>query len=166
MAFVAGASILSLVACSGTTDAPRAGDEPPNVLLIVADDLAYADLGSYGGDIATPNIDALAARGVRFSQFHTAPMCAPTRAMLLSGNDNHVAGMGWQGGGPVELRGRTGYEGHLSDRIVPFPLLLRDAGYHTYSVGKWHLGTAEDHTPTAAGFERSFQLLQGAGDHF
>lgn len=147
--------------------ADRAGDEGrPNIVLIVADDLGYADLGSYGGDVSTPNIDRLAERGVRFSQFHTAPMCAPTRAMLLSGNDNHVAGMGIQGGAPGPFEGRPGYEGHLSERVVPLPLLLRDAGYHTYSVGKWHLGTEADHTPTTAGFERSFQLLQGAGDHF
>lgn len=156
---------LTLAACA--EDGAEAGeDSGPNILLIVADDLAYADLGSYGGDVHTPNIDALAARGVRFSQFHTAPMCAPSRAMLLSGNDNHVAGMGWQGGAPPELAPYPGYESHLSDRIVPFPQLLQDAGYHTYSVGKWHLGTAADHTPTAAGFERSFQLLQGAGDHY
>lgn len=154
---------LALVAC-GDTGADL--DARPNILLIVADDLAYADLGSYGGDVRTPNLDALAHRGVRFTQFHTAPMCAPTRAMLLSGNDNHVAGMGWQGGAPPELAGHPGYESHLSNRVVPFPQLLSDAGYHTYSVGKWHLGTAEDHTPTRAGFERAFQLLEGAGDHY
>ncbi len=156
---------LALVACVDEGVETEA-DPRPNILLLVADDLAYADLGSYGGDIHTPSIDALAARGIRFSQFHTAPMCAPTRAMLLSGNDNHVAGMGWQGGAPPELAPYPGYESHLSDRVVPFPQLLLDAGYHTYSVGKWHLGTAADHTPTAAGFERSFQLLEGAGDHF
>lgn len=156
--------LLALGAC-----APPQGEAEghrPNILLLVADDLAYADLGSYGGDVRTPNLDALAERGVRFSQFHTAPMCAPTRAMLLSGNDNHVAGMGWQGGGPGELAGRPGYEGHLTDRVVPLPRLLADAGYHTYTVGKWHLGTEADHSPTSAGFERSFNLLQGAGDHF
>lgn len=162
--------VMALAACEPATDAASRGDRGadarPNILLIVADDLAYADLGSYGGDVSTPKIDGLAERGVRFSQFHTAPMCAPTRAMLLSGNDNHVAGMGIQGGAPGVFAGRPGYEAHLSDRVVSFPLLLREAGYHTYSVGKWHLGTEVEHTPTAAGFERSFQLLQGAGDHF
>lgn len=159
----AGAALaLTLAACTGA-DRPSAG--LPNILLIVADDLAYADLGSYGGDVATPNLDALAERGVRFTQFHTAPMCAPTRAMLLTGNDNHVAGVGsQQGSGP--FGGTPGYEGYLTDRVVPFPMLLRDAGYDTYSVGKWHLGTEPEHTPTAVGFERSFQLLQGASDHF
>ncbi|MDX1646666.1 MAG: arylsulfatase [Longimicrobiales bacterium] len=157
---------VALSACSGPGAEGGGRDERPNVLLIVADDLAYADLGSYGGDVRTPNLDRLAERGVRFSQFHTAPMCAPTRAMLLSGNDNHVAGMGIQGGAGGPFEGRPEYQGHLSDRVIPFPRLLADAGYHTYSVGKWHLGTSEDHTPTSAGFERSFQLLQGAGDHF
>lgn len=155
-----------LASCAPTSREEAAGTPRPNILLIVADDLAYADLGSYGGDVSTPNIDALAARGVRFTQFHTAPMCAPTRAMLLSGNDNHVAGMGIQGGAPASFDDHPGYEGHLSDRVVPFPKLLREAGYQTYSVGKWHLGTRPEHTPTAAGFDRSFQLLQGAGDHF
>jgi len=154
----------TLSGCGGHPSEPTSR---PNILLLVADDLGYADLGSYGGDVSTPNIDALADRGMRFSQFHTAPMCAPTRAMLLTGNDNHVAGMGIQGGAlSAPFAGRPGYEGHLSERVVPFPRLLRDAGYHTYSVRKWHLGTAPEHSPTAAGFERSFQLLQGAGDHF
>jgi arylsulfatase len=160
------AFVCFLTAC-GSPQSDAGGDASrPNILLLVADDLGYADLGSYGGDISTPNMDAIAARGIRFSQFHTAPMCAPTRAMLLSGNDNHVAGMGVQGGAPPFARGLPGYERHLSDRIVPFPQLLQDAGYQTYSVGKWHLGTEPEHTPTAAGFDRSFQLLQGAGDHF
>jgi arylsulfatase len=160
----------ALAGFAACTPAPTSDEQEegrrPNILVIVADDLGYADLGSYGGDISTPNIDALAARGVRFSQFHTAPMCAPTRAMLLSGNDNHVAGMGSQGGGEGAFSGRPGYEGHLSDRVVPFPLLLQDAGYETYSVGKWHLGTRPQDSPTAVGFDRSFQMLQGAGDHF
>ena len=139
----------------------------PNILLIVADDLGYADLGVYGSEIQTPNIDALAAEGILFTQFHTAPLCEPTRAMLLSGNNNHVAGVAAQsftgvaGGIPV-----TGYENQLSDRIIPFPRLLQDVGYDTYSVGKWHLGLEEHNSPYAAGFSRSFNLLQGAGTHF
>ena len=141
-------------------------DERPNIMLIVADDLGYADLGVYGSDIRTPNIDALAARGLLFTQFHTAPMCAPTRAMLLSGNNNHVAGMGQQGGASGWQVSVPGYEGHLSDRITPLPRLLRDAGYHTYTTGKWHLGLGPDHSPKAAGFERSFNLLDGAGNHY
>jgi arylsulfatase A-like enzyme len=141
-------------------------EQRPNILLIVADDLGYADIGVYGSDIKTPNIDALAAEGILFTQFHTAPSCAPTRAMLMSGNNNHVAGVARQNrvgllGSPVK-----GYENHLSDRIVPFPKLLQSAGYDTYTAGKWHLGTDSEHSPYAAGFTRSFNLLQGGGTHF
>lgn len=151
-------------AASPHSAAPRA-DDRPNILLIVADDLGYADTGAYGSDIRTPNIDRLAAEGIRFTNFHTAPMCAPTRAMLLTGNNNHVAGMGQQGPS-APLLGNPGYEGYLSDRVAPFPRLLRDAGYHTYSTGKWHLGNAREQSPPAAGFERSYQLTHGAANHF
>ncbi|MGH7446858.1 MAG: arylsulfatase, partial [Longimicrobiales bacterium] len=143
----------------------ESADERPNILLIVADDLGYADLGAYGSDIRTPNIDRLAAEGILFTNFHTAPMCAPTRAMLLTGNNNHVAGMGQQSPGPA-LAAIPGYEGYLSERVVPFPRLLRKAGYHTYSTGKWHLGDAREQSPLAAGFERSYQLTHGAANHF
>ncbi len=145
-----------------------AADDRPNILLIVADDLGYADLGSYGGDIHTPNIDSLAREGLLFTQFHTAPLCSPTRAMLLSGNNNHVAGIGRQTGRRDLIIDRhlPGYENHLSDRVAPLPMLLRDTGYNTYTVGKWHLGTTPEHSPKAAGFERSFNLVDGAGSHF
>jgi arylsulfatase len=141
-------------------------DKRPNILLIVADDLGYADLGVHGSDIRTPNIDAIAAEGTLFTQFHTAPLCAPTRAMLLSGNNNHVAGMARQSKRNLVGHSVTGYEGSLSDRIAPLPLLLRNAGYHTYTVGKWHLGITSGKSPHAAGFSRSFSLLDGAGTHF
>lgn len=151
---------------SSLTHAQR--DSRPNILLIVADDLGYADLGSFGSKIRTPNLDQLAEQGTIFTNFHTSPLCAPTRAMLLSGNNNHVAGMGRQGGGPnpnvrVKL---PGYEAHLSDRVAPMPRLLADAGYQTYMVGKWHLGNEREHSPTAAGFQRVYSLLHGAGSHF
>ena len=174
-AFLAGptASLVLLIvvvaaACSRTTPASTSAaerDDRPNILLIVADDLGYADTGAYGSDIRTPNIDRLAADGILFTNFHTSPMCAPTRAMLLTGNNNHVAGMGQQN--PVApLAGTPGYEGYLSDRVAPFPLLLRAAGYHTYSTGKWHLGDTREQSPPAAGFERSYQLTHGAANHF
>jgi arylsulfatase len=138
----------------------------PNILLIVADDLGYADLGVHGSAIRTPNIDSLARGGLRFSQFHTAPLCSPTRAMLMSGNNNHVAGVARQHPLPPLEGNQPGYEGHLSDRVAPLPALLRDAGYHTYMAGKWHLGTAAEHSPRNAGFERSFGVVEGAASHF
>ncbi|NIW23272.1 MAG: sulfatase-like hydrolase/transferase [Gammaproteobacteria bacterium] len=143
-----------------------AAQERPNILLIVADDMGYTDVGAYGGEINTPNIDALADEGILFTQFHTAPVCAVTRAMLLSGNNNHVAGMGDQYGFHDVRKDLPGYEGHLSERIAPLPQLLSDAGYHTYSAGKWHLGTSEEHSPRAAGFERHFNMTQGAASHY
>lgn len=155
--------------CSNSSNDSSANSEPddrPNILLIVADDLGYADLGIYGSDIQTPNIDALAAQGMLFTQFHTAPFCAPTRAMLLSGNNNHVAGMARQGRIGLLDSPVRGYENSLSDRIVPFPRLLQEAGYHTYTVGKWHLGLEAESSPHAAGFSRAFNLLDGAGTHF
>jgi len=155
---------LSCISAWGqTTVAPN---KRPNILLIVADDLGYADLGVYGSDIETPNIDALAAEGILFTQFHTAPLCEPTRAMLLSGNNNHVAGVANQGREGVAGVPLAGYENSLSERIIPFPRLLQDVGYDTYTVGKWHLGLELENSPHAAGFSRSFNLLQGAGTHF
>ena len=141
-------------------------DARPNILLIVADDLGYADLGVFGSDIRTPNIDALATQGVLFTQFHTAPMCSPTRAMLLSGNNNHVAGMGRQHPAGLMKEHMPGYEGHLSDRVAALPAVLKAAGYHTYIAGKWHLGTEKQNSPRAAGFERSFGVVEGAATHF
>ncbi|MCK5278820.1 MAG: sulfatase-like hydrolase/transferase, partial [Cyclobacteriaceae bacterium] len=137
-------------------------NDRPNILLLVADDLGYADLGCYGGDIETPNIDNLAANGIRFSRFHTSPLCAPTRAMLLSGNDNHIAGMGIQGIQNTEF----GYEGKLTNRVVSIPALLRTTGYHTYMAGKWHLGRDSLSNPFSKGFERSFVNIRGAGNHY
>lgn len=139
----------------------------PNILLIVADDMGYSDLGCFGGEINTPNLDALAARGLRATNFYVAPSCSPSRSMLLTGTDSHVAGIGnmaeWTG--PAQ-RGQPGYEGYLNTRVVTVASLLRDSGYHTCMAGKWHLGEKSDQWPAARGFERDFSLLQGAGSHW
>jgi len=150
----------TLVSCSNPKEKNQ--EARPNILLLVADDLGYADLGCYGGDIETPNIDKLAAQGIRFSRFHTSPLCAPTRAMLLSGNDNHIAGMGIQSNKDTGF----GYEGKLSNRIVTIPAVLKAHGYHTYMAGKWHLGKDSLSNPFSKGFERSFVNLTGAGNHY
>jgi len=139
----------------------------PNTLLIVADDLGYADIGCFGGEVRTPNLDSLAQRGLRATNYYVAPSCSPTRSMLLTGTDNHIAGIGnmaeWAG--PTQ-RGKPGYEGHLNARVVSVATLLRQGGYHTYMAGKWHLGEKPEQWPSARGFDRDFTLLQGAGSHW
>ena len=143
--------------------------ERPNILLIVADDLGFSDIGVYGGEIRTPNLDALAREGLQFTNFHASPACAPSRSMLLSGTYSHLAGLGSFGPQLREARevaGQPGYEGQLSSRVVTVSELLRDSGYHTYMAGKWHLGNGNANRPQGRGFERSFSLLDGGASHF
>ncbi|MDX1562266.1 MAG: arylsulfatase [Gammaproteobacteria bacterium] len=148
-------------------DAPAqvadAAGSRPNIVLIVADDLGWSDLGVFGGEIPTPNLDALASRGMMLTQFYANMSCSPTRAMLMSGTDAHVAGLGVMGApqqGPQA--GAPGYEGYLNFRVASMADLLRDAGYHTYMTGKWHLGRTVETSPHARGFERSFISIDGA----
>lgn len=139
----------------------------PNIVIILGDDLGYSDMGSFGGEIRTPNLDGLARDGVRFTNFYTHATCSPTRSLLLSGVDTHINGLGnmdeWTA---PNQKGLPGYEGHLNHSVVTLPQLLKDAGYHTYMVGKWHLGKAPDQIPAARGFERDFSLLDGAGSYW
>lgn len=139
----------------------------PNFLVIVADDLGFSDIGAFGGEISTPNLDQLAHAGIRLTDFHSAPACSPTRAMLLTGTDHHVAGIGTmlEMAAP-DFRGAPGYEGYLNDRVVTLPELLRDAGYQTLMAGKWHLGDTIDRSPSARGFDRSFALLPAGASHY
>jgi arylsulfatase len=150
-------------AMAPATDAPRR----PNIVIILADDMGFADMGSYGSEIKTPNLDSLANNGVRFTNFYTHASCSPTRSILLSGVDTHQNGLGnmdeWIA---TNQRGVDGYEGYLNNRVVTLPQLLKDAGYHTYMVGKWHMGKQPDQIPAARGFERDFSLLDGAGSYW
>ena len=142
-------------------------NKKPNFLLIVADDLGYSDLGSYGGEIKTPVLDDLAQQGMRYTNFYVSPTCSVSRSMLLSGTDNHVAGLGNMGelAAPNQV-GNPGYEGVLNKRVATVAELLQDNGYHTYMVGKWHLGMKPDQIPHARGFERDFSTMVGGGSHF
>ena len=150
-----------------TPEVPVPRGERPNILLIVADDLGYSDIGAYGGEISTPNLDGLADAGFRATDFYVASRGGPSRAMLLTGTDNHIAGFG----APrrrlaANQEGLPGYEGQLSNRVVTVASLLRDAGYHTSIAGKWELGDTPENLPAARGFERSFVLHDGAASHW
>ena len=156
-----------LVSSLTITGVAGGADDKPNVLLILADDMGYSDLGCFGSEIKAPNLDALAERGLRASNFCVVPSRSPTRSMLLTGTDNHIAGLGNMAEfrGPKQT-GKPGYEGHLNNRVVSVASLMRDAGYHTYMAGKWHLGTTPEQWPAKKGFERDFSLLQGGGSNW
>ena len=155
-------ALLLVCALGGIASAER-----PNVLLIVADDMGFSDLGSFGSEISTPHLDAMAQQGVRLTNLHASPSCSPTRAMLMSGCDNHTAGLGAMLEQVKDSqKDQPGYEAVLSDRVASLPSMLQDGGYHTYMAGKWHLGLDEDQSPEARGFEKSFALLVGGGSHF
>ena len=157
--------LLAALACLAPVLADAA--ERPNILLIVADDLGYSDLGAFGGEIATPSLDHLAASGLQLTNMYAAPTCSPTRSMLMSGTDNHLAGLGTMAEGMQPFqRGKPGYEGYLNQQAHSIAGLLRDGGYRTAMVGKWHLGLAPEQGPDRRGFEQSFTLLEGGGVHF
>ncbi|KAK8853047.1 hypothetical protein IAR55_003748 [Kwoniella newhampshirensis] len=137
----------------------------PNFLLIVADDLGYSDLGCYGSEIRTPNIDRLAAEGLRFSDYHTAPMCSVARAMLMSGTDTHVAMQHVMTQDPSNYN-TSGNEGYLTRNIAAMPELLDDAGYLTFMSGKWHLGFRPGYIPSDRGFQKVFSCLPASSNHF
>ena len=157
--------LLALACCTRAELMPAV--TRPNILLVMVDDMGWTDIGRFGSEIETPNIDALAKRGVTFSNFHVSVSCSPTRSMMLTGTDNHIAGLGNMG----ELltpnqRGKPGYEGHLNDRVVTLAEVLQRGGYHTYMAGKWHLGREPGKYPGDLGFERDLSLLYGGASHY
>lgn len=141
--------------------------QPPNIVLLLADDLGFSDIGSFGSEIATPNLDALAARGVRFTNYHTASSCAPTRAMLMSGLSSHQAGLGNM---PESLAPEMGssraYAGYLLPELKTVADQLAGQGYRNYMVGKWHLGATPETLPSARGFHRTYALADTGADNF
>ncbi len=146
-------------------------DGKPNIIVILADDLGYSDLGCYGGEIHTPNLDRLANNGLRFNNFYNASRSCPTRASLLTGLYPHQAGIGLLGTSPMEFE-EPGYKDDLSHHAVTLPEVLKQAGYATYITGKWHIAKDMSATgdksnwPCQRGFDRYFGTLNGSGSYY
>lgn len=139
----------------------------PNIVLVLADDLGFSDIAPFGSEIETPTLTALAASGVRFSNYHTAASCAATRGMLLTGVDSHRNGVpNLPETIPPEQRAHPNYRGTLGHNVVTVASLLQDAGYHTYMAGKWHLGKEPDQLPFRRGFERTVTLADSGADNW
>src|SRR5256885_69944 len=142
----------------------------PNIVLILADDLGYSDLGCYGSEIVTPNLDRLASDGVRFTQFYNQARCCPSRAALLTGRYPHQVGIGamiddyakWIRAAAAS----PAYQDHLAAEAPTLPQLLHAAGYRTLMCGKWHLGYRPAEWPARRGFDRSFALIPGAMNYY
>jgi arylsulfatase len=150
---------------------PHPGDDAPNVVVVLLDDTGFAQFGCYGSDIDTPNVDALAAGGAQFTNFHVTPLCSPTHASLLTGRSQHAVGMravsNFRTGFPSQL-------GQISNHAAAIAELLRDEGYATFCVGKWHLAPMEqcsaaspfEQWPLARGFDRFYGFLEGETGQF
>ena len=157
------AGLLAAAAAStgaATPEAAPATATRPNIVVLVADDWGFSDVGAFGGEIQTPHIDELARRGMRFANFHVAASCSPTRSMLLTGVDNHRNGIGnLRESMPGEHLGKPGYLGSLDSNVVTLATLLQDSGYRTYITGKWNVGSEPHNLPNRRGFDRS--IVQG-----
>ncbi|GAG45114.1 unnamed protein product, partial [marine sediment metagenome] len=171
-----GAASLVLPGCAGTSErffGKKAADKP-NIILIMVDDMGYSDIGCYGGEIDTPNLDRLAAAGLRFTQFYNTARCCPTRASLMTGLYPHQAGVGHM----MSDRGLDGYRGDLNNRCVTIAEVLKQAGYATYMSGKWHVTrqvghwsgnknlTSKHNWPCQRGYDRFYGTIHGAGSFF
>jgi arylsulfatase A-like enzyme len=147
---------------------PLAAADRPNVVVILSDDMGFSDLGCYGGEIRTPNLDALAAGGLRFTQFYNTARCCPTRASLLTGRYPHQAGVGHM----MDDKGSDAYRGDLSARTPTLAEALKPAGYRAYAVGKWHVtrhaaaAGPKHNWPTHRGFDRYYGTIHGAGSFY
>lgn len=142
--------------------------DAPSIVVILADDMGYSDIGCYGGEISTPVLDSLAAGGLRFTQFYNMARCCPTRASLLTGLYPHQAGIGWM----MTDNGHDGYRGELNDRCRTIAEVLKPAGYGTCVTGKWHVTKSirpegpKDNWPLQRGFDRFYGTIHGAGSFF
>jgi arylsulfatase/uncharacterized sulfatase len=161
------ACALLIVANPVRAQTPSAPAQRPNIVVVVVDDAGFSDFGAYGGEARTPNIDALAARGAQFSHYYTSPLCAPSRAMLLTGVDNHRTGVATIPEVlPPEQQGHRGYTMHLEPGVLTIAQRLHAVGYRTYITGKWHLGHGAGDLPNNHGFDRSFVLDASGADNW
>lgn len=164
----AGAGALAAATFQGRSHpAPHSTRKSPNILVILADDMGFSDIGCYGAEINTPHLDRLAANGLRFTQAYSAARCCPTRAALLTGLNPHQTGVGGMVSriqNPLPPEGP--YQGYLNDRCVTIAEALRPAGYSTYMSGKWHVGERPEHWPRRRGFDRYYGLVSGASSYF
>ncbi|MBR2117931.1 MAG: arylsulfatase [Afipia sp.] len=159
----------ALAQCAVTTAAKSSSDREPNIIILLADDMGFNDIQPFGQSvIQTPNLNALAKEGMRFTNFHVHATCSPTRAQMLTGVDNHLAGMGSMGEihFPEMDKYPGNYIGSLNDRVKTVAEVLKEKSYATFMAGKWHLGGKPDQSPAARGFDRSFVLVQGGGSHW
>ena len=139
----------------------------PNMVVMLADDWGFSDVGAFGGEMHTPHLNQLAQKGMRFSNFHVSASCSPTRSMLLTGVDNHLNGVGnMRETIPLSHVGRAGYLSVLNNRVVTIASLLQDSGYRTYVAGKWHVGKEPHNLPPARGFDRSLVLGDSGADNW
>lgn len=159
-----GAASMSLQGCTNASKlfAGNTSGGRPNIVLIMADDMGYSDIGCYGSEVNTPNLDRLAAGGLRFTQFYNAARCCPTRASLLTGLYPHQAGIGHM----VGNRGYPAYQGYLNDHCVTIAEALKTAGYNTLMSGKWHVGERRPHWPVDRGFDKYYGIISGGGNYF
>ena len=155
--------LAAVLSCGAVVQADSSGaTERPNVILIMADDMGFCDLGCYGGEIRTPHLDALAKDGLRFTQFYNTARCCPTRASLLTGLYSHQAGMGCM----VGDYGLPAYQGSLNKQCVTIAEVLKQGGYQVFMSGKWHVGEEHPSWPVDRGFDRYFGLISGACNFF
>lgn len=161
---------ISLLICLAPLEAFGQRDsieQKPNIVVILVDDSGLMDFGAFGGEARTPNIDRLAKKGMMFTNMHASPACAPSRAMLMTGTDSHLAGVAnLPEMLPEGFQSLPGYAGVLNNRVQTIATRLKEANYNTYAVGKWHLGHDEKTLPTRRGFDRSFILGASGANNF